>query len=72
VAHWYVITAIEVSHSFPRKAVVCYGDSITDGRGSTDDKQNRWSDILSKKLYLNDGTINVAVVNEGICATFAR
>ena len=72
VAHWYVITAIEVSHSFPRKAVVCYGDSITDGRGSTDDKQNRWSDILSKKLYLNDGTINVAVVNEGIGATFAR
>ena len=72
VAHWYVITAIEVSHSFPRKAVVCYGDSITDGRGSTDDKQNRWSDILSQKLYLNDKTINVAVVNEGIGATFAR
>ena len=69
VAHWYVITAIEVSHSFPRKAVICYGDSITDGRGSTDDKQNRWSDILSKKLYLNDATINVATVNEGIGAT---
>lgn len=72
VAHWYVITAIEVSHSSPRKAVVCYGDSITDGRGSTDDKQNRWTDVLSKKLYLNDRTINVAVVNEGIGATFVR
>jgi lysophospholipase L1-like esterase len=72
VAHWYVITAIEVSHSFTRKAVICYGDSITDGRGSTDDKQNRWSDVLSKKLYLNDETINVAVVNEGIGATMVR
>ena len=69
VAHWHIITAIEVSHSFPRKAVICYGDSITDGRGSTDDKQNRWSDILSKKLYLNDATMNVATVNEGIGAT---
>ena len=69
VAHWYVIEAIEVSNSFPRKAVVCYGDSITDGRGSTDDKQNRWTDVLSKKLYLNDKTMNIATVNEGIGAT---
>ena len=69
VAHWYVIEAIEVSHSFTKRAVVCYGDSITDGRGSIDDKQNRWTDVLSKKLYLNDETINVATVNAGIGAT---
>ena len=69
-AHWYVITAIEVSSSPAKKAVVCYGDSITDGRGSTDDKQNRWTDVLSKKLYLNDDTIDLAVVNAGIGATF--
>ena len=69
-AHWYIIEAIEVSSSPTKKAVVCYGDSITDGRGSTDDKQNRWTDFLSKKLYLNDATRNVAVVNAGIGATF--
>ena len=71
-AHWYVIEAIEVSSSPTKKAVVCYGDSITDGRGSTDDKQNRWTDVLSKKLYLNDATKNVACVNAGIGATFVR
>ena len=71
-AHWYVISAIEVASYPPRKSVVCYGDSITDGRGSTDDKQNRWTDVLSRKLYLNDRTMNVAVVNAGIGATFVR
>ena len=68
-AHWYIISAIEVSSYPTKKAVVCFGDSITDGRGSTDDKQNRWTDVLSKKLYLNDGTINLATVNAGIGAT---
>lgn len=71
-AHWYVITSIEVSSSPTKKTVVCFGDSITDGRGSTDDKQNRWTDVLSKKLYLNDDTINVGVVNAGIGGTLLR
>lgn len=69
-AHWYVLSAIEVSSYPTKKAVICYGDSITDGRGSTDDKQNRWTDVFSKKLYFNDKTMNVAVVNAGIGATF--
>ena len=69
-AHWYVLSAIEVSSSPRKNAVICYGDSITDGRGSTDDKQNRWTDVFSKKLYLNDKTVDVAVVNAGIGATF--
>ena len=71
-AHWYIIEAIEVSSSPTKKVVVCYGDSITDGRGSTDDKQNRCTDVLSRKLYLNDATKNVACVNAGIGATFVR
>lgn len=71
-AHWYFISAIEASNSPAKKAVVCYGDSITDGRGSTDDKQNRWTDVLAKKLYSNEKTKDVAVVNAGIGATFVR
>ena len=70
--HWYIIEAIEVSSSPAKKAVVCYGDSITDGRGSTNDKQNRWTDVLAKKLYLNDATREVACVNAGIGATLVR
>ena len=71
-AHWYVITAIEVSSENHLKTVVCFGDSITDGRGSTDDKQNRWTDRLSYKLYKNLNTRNVGCVNEGIGATFVN
>ena len=71
-AHWYVISAIEVSSSPRKNVVVCFGDSITDGRGSTDDKQNRWTDVLAKKLNSYEKTKEVATVNAGIGATFVR
>ena len=66
VTHWYVLSAVEVS-SVPRKnAVICFGDSITDGHGSTNNIQGRWTDYLSKKLNNNKDTSEVAVINEGI------
>ena len=66
IAHWYVISAVEVSSNPRKKTIVCFGDSITDGSGSTDDKQNRWPDLLSTKLHLNLETSDIAVVNKGI------
>ena len=41
--------------------IVFLGNSITDGRGTTNDKQNRWTDILAENY---NGT--VAVLNLGI------
>jgi lysophospholipase L1-like esterase len=66
IAHWYIISAIEVSSNPRKKTIVCFGDSITDGTGSTNDKQNRWPDLLSTKLHLNKETSDIAVVNKGI------
>ena len=66
IDHWYFFSAIEVSSNPPKKTVVCFGDSITDGQGSSNDKQNRWPDMLSIKLQLNKDTSNIAVVNKGI------
>lgn len=66
IDHWYFISAIEVASSPRKKTVVCFGDSITDGSGSTNDKQNRWPDLLSTKLHLNKETSDIAVVNKGI------
>ena len=57
---------MEVSSNPRKKTIVCFGDSITDGSGSTDDKQNRWPDLLSTKLHLNLETSDIAVVNKGI------
>jgi lysophospholipase L1-like esterase len=65
-AHWYLVTGIEVQADSSSRAVVVLGDSITDGRGSTTDGNNRWPDNLAKRLHTNAPTANVAVVNMGI------
>jgi lysophospholipase L1-like esterase len=64
--HWYIITGIEVLADKASRAIVVLGDSITDGRGSTDDANNRWPDILAQRLATNPPTANVSVVNMGI------
>jgi len=65
-AHWYTITGVDVLANDSSKAVVILGDSITDGRGSTTDGNNRWPDNLAKRLSTNAPTAGVAVVNMGI------
>jgi lysophospholipase L1-like esterase len=66
--HWYIITGVEVLADGSSKAVVTLGDSLTDGRGSTDDGNNRWPDDLAQRLITNAPTAGVAVVNMGIGA----
>lgn len=64
--HWYIITGLEVLTRDTSRAVVILGDSLTDGRGSTDDGNNRWPDVLAQRLITNAATAEVAVVNMGI------
>ena len=64
--HWYVINTLEVTAPDSTAAIVIIGDSITDGRGSGTNKQNRWPDELAKRLQANPETQNVAVLNAGI------
>lgn len=64
--HWYVINTIEVLSPESAYAVAILGNSITDGRGSGTNKQNRWPDELAKRLQSNINTKQVAVLNEGI------
>ena len=66
VTHWYILSAIEISSIPRKKAVICFGDSITDGHGSTNDKQSRWTDFFAEKLNKNEKTSDIAVINEGI------
>lgn len=63
--HWYVINGIDVKA--PNSAAVAViGNSITDGRGSGTNKQNRWPDILSERLLKNPETQHIGVLNMGI------
>jgi lysophospholipase L1-like esterase len=66
---WFTICAVDVVAPKTAGAVVCFGNSITDGYGLTDGKQNRWTDVFSEKLLKNPATAQVGVLNEGIGAT---
>jgi lysophospholipase L1-like esterase len=59
-AHWYVITGIDVLRADVPGVVVVMGDSITDGRGSTTDGNDRWTDVLARRLH------DIPVLNEGL------
>lgn len=57
-----LLSAILVDAPGGKGAVVALGDSITDGNGSTPDRDRRWPDYLAARL----GAGGVAVVNAGI------
>ena len=40
--HWYFLSAVEAWAPANHSALIILGDSITDGRGSTDDKNNQY------------------------------
>ncbi len=65
-AHWYILTGLEVLADRSRRGIVVLGDSLTDGRGSTTDGNNRWPDVLAGRLSTNAPTAGVAVINMGI------
>lgn len=64
--HWYIINGIDVIAPDNASAIVVLGNSISDGRGSGTNKQNRWPDILAERLLKNPGTQQIAVLNAGI------
>ena len=66
IEHWYFISGIDVLSTGPVAAVVALGDSITDGRGTTTDLNNRWTDALASRLQAQTSTANIGVLNQGI------
>jgi lysophospholipase L1-like esterase len=66
VEHWYFIAGVDVSVAGPPTSLVILGDSITDGHGATTDGNNRWPDVLARRLQANDATRTIGVLNHGI------
>ncbi len=64
--HWYVITGIDVIADATSAEVIALGDSITDGRGSTTDGNDRWTDDLARRLHANQPTAQITVLNQGL------
>jgi lysophospholipase L1-like esterase len=67
--HWYYISGIDVMADAKAVGAVAIGDSITDGRGTDTNHNNRWTDILSARLQANAATAHVSMMNQGIGAT---
>ena len=65
-AHWYILSRIDVWLDDSYANVVVLGDSITDGRGSTDNANNRWTDFFAARLHADPSTAKVGVINQGI------
>lgn len=65
--HWYNISGIDVyTMSNNMSAIAIIGNSITDGKCSSDNAQNRWPDVMSEMLQLKHKITNQGVLNLGI------
>ncbi len=63
---WPFLKAVEVTAPADAGAIVCFGDSITDGALSTPDKNARWPDVLARRLQADKKTAHLGILNEGI------
>ena len=66
VVHWYFLSGIDVAATDNAAAVAILGDSITDGRGSTTDGNDRWLDNLARRLQAAHPTQPIAVLNAAL------
>ncbi|WP_438388478.1 SGNH/GDSL hydrolase family protein [Actinopolyspora saharensis] len=66
VDHWYFLSGVEVRAKRTAAAVAVLGDSLTDGRGSTTNGNDRWPDQLVARLQRSPATADVAVLNQGV------
>jgi lysophospholipase L1-like esterase len=64
VDHWYLLSGVEVVADERSGAAVMLGDSLTDGRGSTTNMNDRWPDQLARRLRGDRRTADVAIVNQ--------
>ncbi len=64
--HWFNLAALEVEPCAPSRLIVALGDSITDGKGSTTNGNDRWTDVLAKRLQADPQRPGIAIVNQGI------
>jgi lysophospholipase L1-like esterase len=63
---WRFLKAVEVEAPPTSAAIVAFGDSITDGAGSTRNANARWPDELARRLQAGKDSNGFGVLNTGI------
>src|SRR3546814_8799661 len=66
VEHWFSLAGLEVERCAAAQLIVALGDSITDGRGSTTNGNDRWTDNIARRLTAAPATRHLAIVPQGI------
>ena len=64
-ASWFFLDAVDMRAAPGTRVVVCIGDSITDGTLAAMNADDRWPDVLARRLHARHGN-RVSVVNAGI------
>jgi len=62
---WYFLDEVDMFVADNTQVIVAFGDSITDGTATTINGDDRWPDVLSRRLHAVYGD-EFAVVNQGI------
>jgi lysophospholipase L1-like esterase len=63
---WFWLAGVEVTASKQTEVIVAIGDSITDGTNSTPNTNNRWPNLLARRLMAQPGNHKMGVLDEGI------
>ncbi|KAF4450165.1 hypothetical protein F53441_6683 [Fusarium austroafricanum] len=67
LAHWYFLSGVEIYQDAAHNGtLVLLGDSITDGRCSTDNANNRWPDLLFDRMQQHPFAQNIAIINQAV------
>jgi len=67
IHYWPFLTGVDIEGRPGATAIVAFGSSLTDGDGTTIDKNRRWPDVLAERLQKRAGEkAEVGVLNEGI------
>jgi lysophospholipase L1-like esterase len=64
VNHWYFLSGLEVWTDNSTAGLIIVGDSLTDGRGSTTNQNDRWPNQLDDMLEADRSTTGIAVLNQ--------
>jgi lysophospholipase L1-like esterase len=66
ISAWPFVKSVDVKVPARAGAVVAFGDSITDGAFATKNMNERWPDVLARRLQANPKTADLGVLNLGI------
>jgi lysophospholipase L1-like esterase len=62
--HWYFLSGVDVWSAGTTAGAIMLGDSLTDGRGSITNLNNRWPDRLLARLQSQRSTADIAILNQ--------